>query len=353
MWTLQDSCHKVTCLDGGITKLSNTGVDCTKIPQPMCDNDLPAIKMKERCGCRWVCPCICKGSSSRHIVTFDGLNFKLLSNCSYVLFNDPKNNLEVILQNGKCGSSSGQTCMDSVSVKYNGDTAKLSYNMQKTMASVEWARSKVSVNGELVQVPYNNTFEVAVFGAIMHNIKIPELGFAFTFTPINNEFILEFIPHGFSTKTSGLCVSYLVPSVISGYLEPRGTVKKKKSQLQGICDHNPVNDFTLRDGSVTRDSSKFVKEWTLVDDFGRTCETKLDDACSQSPSHQCTILLSETFQQCHSKIQPSDYFKLCQEASCHGQDPCEIIASYSHHCHLHGICVNWRSSGVCREYNQF
>ncbi|KAM4037233.1 von Willebrand factor [Anomaloglossus baeobatrachus] len=307
-WMLQDSCHKVTCLEGGITKLSNIGVDCTKIPQPMCDNDLPAIKIKERCGCRWVCPCICKGSSSRHIVTFDGLNFKLLGNCSYVLFNDPKNNLEVVLQNGECVSSNGQTCMDSVTMKYNGDTAKLSYNMQ------------VSVNGEQVQVPYNNTFEVAVFGAIMHNIKIPELGFVFTFTPTNNEFILEFIPHGFSAKTSGLC---------------------------GICDHNPVNDFILKDGSVTRDKSRFVKEWTLVDEFGRTCETKLDDVCRQSPSHQCNILLSETFEQCHSKIQPSDYFKLCQETSCHGQDPCEIIASYSHLCHLHGVCVNWRSSEVC------
>ncbi|KAG9491060.1 hypothetical protein GDO78_006427 [Eleutherodactylus coqui] len=307
-WTLQDACHIVTCLDGGITKLSNLGVDCSKIPRPICDNDLPAIKLKERCGCRWVCPCICKGSSSRHIVTFDGLNFKLLGNCSYVLFNDKKNNLEVILQNGECGSSNGQTCMESVSVKYNGDTATLSYNMQ------------VSVNGEQVQVPYNNTFEMDVFGAIMHNIKIPELGFVLSFTPINNEFILEFIPHSFSSKTSGLC---------------------------GICDHNPVNDFTLRDDSVTRDSSKFVKDWTIANEFGKTCETKLDDVCSQSPSYQCNILLSKTFEQCHSKIQPSDYFKLCQESSCHGQDPCEIIASYSHLCRLHGICVDWRSSDIC------
>ncbi|KAG8579776.1 hypothetical protein GDO81_011049 [Engystomops pustulosus] len=307
-WTLLDSCHIVTCLEGGITKLSNTGVDCTKLPQPICENDLPAIKIKEKCGCRWVCPCICKGSSSRHIVTFDGLNFKLLGNCSYVLFNDKKNNLEVILQNGDCGSLSGQTCMDSVSVKYNGDTIKLSHNMQ------------VSVNGEMVQVPYNNTFEVGIYGAIMHNIKIPDIGFVFSFTPTNNEFILENIPHGFSTKTSGLC---------------------------GICDLNPVNDFTLKDGSVTRDSSKFVKEWTVVDELGRTCETKLDDACSQSPSNQCNILLSKTFEQCHPKIQPSDYFKLCQETSCHGQDPCEIIASYGHLCRLHGVCIDWRSTDVC------
>lgn len=91
----------------------------------------------------------------------------------------------------------------------------------------------------------------------------------------------------------------------------------------------------------------------MVDEFGRTCETKLDDVCSQSPSQQCNILLSKAFEQCHSKIQPSDYFKLCQETSCHGQDPCEIIASYGHLCRLHGVCIEWRSSDICREYNQF
>ncbi|XP_018418206.1 PREDICTED: von Willebrand factor [Nanorana parkeri] len=308
-WTLSDQCYTARCLPDGITTLESHRVNCMKIPKPVCDNNLPAIKVEETCGCRWVCPCTCKGSSNRHIVTFDGLNFKLISDCSYVLFDDKTNNVEVILQNGECSSLSHQTCMNSVQVKHNQDTVTISNNMQ------------VSVNGRSVTVPYHSSiFEVDVYGAVMHEVKIPKVGFVFTFTPSINEFILQLNPHVFSSSTSGLC---------------------------GICDHNPVNDFTLRDGSVTRDSSFFIKEWTLPNHLDKICETKLDDVCTQRPSTQCNILLSKTFEACHSKIQPSTYFSLCEESSCHGQDICEIIAGYSHFCRIHGVCIDWRTVDLC------
>ncbi|XP_063784571.1 von Willebrand factor isoform X2 [Pseudophryne corroboree] len=308
-WMIIDQCHVVTCLNDGITRLDSSYMNCTKIPKPICSNNLPAIRIDETCGCRWVCPCSCTGSSNRHIVTFDGLNFKLISNCSYVLFNDKENNMKVTVQNGECSSLDHQTCMDSIQVSYDQETVKLSHDMQ------------VSVNGRLVSVPYHSdTFNIDAFGALIHDIRIHKLDFALTFTPRNNEFMLQLNPHIFSSKTSGLC---------------------------GICDNNPANDFTLRDGTVTTDSSKFIKQWTLADTFGRTCETKLDDVCSQSPSPMCSILLSKTFEECHSKVQPSSFFALCEENSCHGQDFCGTIASYSHLCRIHGVCVNWRTPDLC------
>ncbi|XP_075066326.1 von Willebrand factor [Mixophyes fleayi] len=308
-WTIIDQCHTVTCLQDGSTRLDSSYMNCTRIPKPICNSNLPPTRIDEKCGCRYVCPCECSGSSNRHIVTFDRLNFKLISNCSYVLFNDKEKNIEVILQNGECKSLEHQTCMDSIQVKYDQDTIKLSHNMQ------------VSVNGKLVPVPFHsNIFNVDVYGSVIHEIRIHKLEFVLSFTPTNNEFILQLNPHVFSSKTSGLC---------------------------GICDQNPMNDFTLRDGSVTTDSSIFIKQWTLTDSSGRTCETKLDDVCSQAPSPKCKVLLSKTFEDCHSKVQPSTFFTLCEENSCHGQDFCSTLASYSHHCRIYGVCVDWRTLDLC------
>ncbi|NP_001243217.1 von Willebrand factor precursor [Xenopus tropicalis] len=308
-WMLTDKCHSVTCLPDGKTLLESHKVNCEKIPKPMCHNNLPAMKIEETCGCRWTCPCMCMGSSTRHIVTFDGLDFKLMGACSYVLFHDEVHDVKVILHNAECNTTNHQTCMKSVEVKHNKYSILLSSNMQ------------VSVNGDIVPLPYaNDNFEVTLYGEIVHEVKIPQLGFVFTFTPANNEFVLQLNPAAFSLRTSGLC---------------------------GICDQNTVNDFTLSDGSVTTDSSKFIKEWTVVDSLGRTCETKPDKACTQPISSECKIMLSKTFEACHTIFPPKPYFTVCEEASCHGQDICEVIAAYVHVCRINGVCINWRTPDFC------
>ncbi|XP_030071430.1 von Willebrand factor [Microcaecilia unicolor] len=308
-WTLSDRCHSVTCFPDGHTVLESHKINCEKIPKPTCHNNLPAIKIEETCGCRWACPCMCLGSSTRHIVTFDGLDFKLIGNCSYVLFHDKERDIEVILLSGECSSAPKQNCMKSIDVKHDGNTIQLSDNM------------KVTVNAEEVLMPFrNNIFEVAVYGAIMHEARIPGLGFIFTFTPRNNEFTLQLNPKIFSSKTFGLC---------------------------GFCDQNTINDFMLHDGSVTTDSSKFIQDWTVKDPLGGTCQTKLDGACTDPISSRCRILLSPKFEECHKVIPPSSYLMTCEETSCHGEDICEIIAAYSHICRLQGVCIDWRSPEFC------
>ncbi|KAG8438864.1 hypothetical protein GDO86_005162 [Hymenochirus boettgeri] len=305
-WLLPDNCHSVTCLPQGKTALESHKVNCEKIPKPTCHNNLPVLKVEETCGCRWTCPCMCMGSSSRHIVTFDGRDFKLIGNCSYMLFQDKEHDVKIILQNGECNSASHQTCMNHVEVIHKDFSIQLSSDM------------KVTVNGEAISTPYvNGIFEITLYGAIVHELKIPKLGFIFTFTPSNNEFLLQLTPSAFSSRTSGLC---------------------------GVCDQNTMNDFTLKNGSVTSDNQLFIKDWTVGD---RPCETKPEEACTQPVSPECHILLSNTFEQCHPTFPPKAYFKVCEEASCHGQDICEVISAYSHVCRINGVCVDWRTSDFC------
>ncbi|XP_013803060.1 von Willebrand factor [Apteryx mantelli] len=307
-WTLLDQCHTVTCFPGDYTVLESHQINCERMPKPVCHSNLPAVKVEETCGCRWVCPCICMGSSSRHIVTFDGLNFKLTGNCSYTLFQDVQHDVEVLLHEGPCRGAPKRNCMASIEVKHHGVSIQLFSDME------------VAVNGERVHIPYSSSFfEVTVYGAIMHEMKFSHLGHNLTFTPRNNEFILKLNPKSFSPGTHGLC---------------------------GVCDQNHANDFMLSDGSLTPDSSVFIHEWT-VKEPSKICEIRKEDRCSEHATRRCSILLAAQFAECHRIISPNMFYEACQENSCYENEACEMITSYAHICRANGICIDWRTREFC------
>ncbi|NWS13317.1 VWF factor, partial [Pachyramphus minor] len=307
-WTLPDQCHTVTCLPGDYTVLESHHINCERMAKPVCHSNLPAVKVEETCGCRWMCPCVCMGSSSRHIVTFDGLNFKLAGNCSYTLFQDTQHEVEVLLHEGPCRAALKMNCMDSIEVKHRGVSVQLFSNMA------------VTVNGERVHIPYSNPlFGVTVYGAVIHEIQFFHLGHNLTFTPINNEFLLKLNLKSFSSGTKGLC---------------------------GVCDQNHANDFTLRNGSVTPDSSVFIQDWT-VEEPGKVCEIRREDKCSEHATSHCHLLLSEWFVECHRIISPNMFYEACMENSCYEDEACEMITSYAHLCREHNVCVHWRTPEIC------
>uniref|UniRef100_A0A452SAS3 von Willebrand factor n=1 Tax=Ursus americanus TaxID=9643 RepID=A0A452SAS3_URSAM len=308
VWTLPDQCHTVTCLPDGQTLLKSHRVNCDRGPRPSCPNGQPPLRVEETCGCRWTCPCVCMGSSTRHIVTFDGQNFKLTGSCSYVLFQNKEQDLEVILHNGVCSPGVRQACMKSIEVKHDGLSVELHSDMQ------------VRVNGRLVPVPYvGGDMEVNVYGTIMYEIRFNHLGHIFMFTPRNNEFQLQLSPKTFASKTYGLC---------------------------GICDENAANDFVLRDGTVTTDWRALVQEWTMQEP-GKTCQPISWEQCPVSSSSHCQVLLSELFAECHKVLAPATFYAMCQQDSCHQEQVCEAIALYAHLCRTKGVCVDWRRTNFC------
>ncbi|XP_007935278.1 von Willebrand factor [Orycteropus afer afer] len=308
VWTLPDQCHTVTCLPDGQTLLKSHRVNCDRGPKPSCPNSQSPIRVEETCGCRWTCPCVCMGSSTRHIVTFDGQNFKLTGSCSYVLFQNQEQDLEVILHNGACISGLRQTCMKSIEVKHDGLSVELHNDME------------VTVNARLVSVPYiGGDMEVNVYGGIMHEIRFNHLGHIFTFTPQNNEFQLQLSPKTLASKMYGLC---------------------------GICDENGANDFMLKDGTVTTDQRTFIQEWTMQQP-GQKCQPIPEEECPVSSSSHCQVLLSPLFAECHKVLAPATFYAICQQDSCHQEQVCEVIASYAHFCRTKGVCVDWRTTDFC------
>lgn len=308
VWTLPDQCHTVTCLENGQTLLQSHRVNCDHGPQPSCSNSQSPVRVEETCGCRWTCPCVCTGSSTRHIVTFDGQNFKLTGTCSYVVFQNNEQDLEVILHNGVCSPGAKQACMKTIEVKHAGLSVELHSDME------------MAVNGRLVLAPYvGGNMEVSIYGAIMYEVRFSRLGHILTFTPQNNEFQLQLSPKTFALKTYGLC---------------------------GICDENGANDFTLRDGTVTTDWKRLIQEWT-VQQPGYPCQSVPEEQCPVSDSSHCQVLLSAPFAECHKVIAPATFYTICQQDSCHQERVCEVIASYAHLCRTNGVCVDWRRTDFC------
>ncbi|XP_033621844.1 von Willebrand factor [Fukomys damarensis] len=308
VWTLPDQCHTVTCLPDGRTLLQSHRVNCDQVPRPSCPNSQSPIRVEEICGCRWTCPCVCTGSSTRHIVTFDGQNFRLTGSCSYVLFQNKEQDLEVILHNSACGPGSTPTCMKSIEVKHGGLSVELHSDME------------VAVNGRLVPVPYmGGNMEVSVYGTIMYEARFNHLGHIFTFTPQNNEFQLQLSPKTFASKMYGLC---------------------------GICDENGANDFMLRNGSVTTDWKTLIQEWT-VQRPGQICQPVPEELCPVSGSSHCQVLLSAVFSECHKVLSPATFYAICQQDGCQQERACEVIASYAHLCRTNGVCVDWRTAEFC------
>lgn len=308
VWTLSDQCHTVTCLPDGQTLLQSHRVNCDRGPRPSCPNSQSPIRVEETCGCRWACPCVCSGSSTRHIVTFDGQNFQLTGSCSYILFHAPEQDLEVILHNGACSLEARQACMKSLELKHDGLSVQLHSDME------------VTVNGRLVPVPYvGGNMEVNIYGSIMYEVRFNQLGHIITFTPRNNEFQLQLSPKTLASKTPGLC---------------------------GICGENRASGFLLRDGSVTTNSERLIKDWT-VQQPGQTCQPIPEEHCPVPSSSRCQILLSALFAECHQVLAPTTFFDICQQASCHQEQVCEAISSYAHLCRTSGVCVDWRTPDFC------
>ncbi|XP_028910294.1 von Willebrand factor isoform X3 [Ornithorhynchus anatinus] len=313
-WTLPDQCHTVTCLPDGRTAVESHWVSCERAPKPTCSNGQPPARTEGTCGCHWTCPCLCMGSSTRHIVTFDGQDFKLTGSCSYVLFREPGRGTELVLHNGACGSKGDDSqsgrlnCMRSIRARSGDLTIELNDHME------------VTVNGTVVSVPFvHGDVEVNIYGAIMFEMKFSPLGHVLTFTPQNNEFQLQLSPKAFATPMSGLC---------------------------GLCDENRANDLTLPDGSVTRDRSALVQAW-MESEPGQECEPLLDQTCPASHRARCHALLSPPFTACHPVLAPAAFFSICEENSCHEEQVCEAFASYAHLCRTQGVCVDWRTPAFC------
>ncbi|KAK7891491.1 hypothetical protein WMY93_023454 [Mugilogobius chulae] len=232
-WLLEDGCHSLLCHPSGAVTVQSHKVSCDRLEPPACHNNIPPVKIQDTCSCHWECPCMCMGSSTNHVVRFDGLALRLdgEGSCSYTLLTVNKSLSEwseVKLHTGPCRSPSeySQVCMRAMEVTQG----PLSLTLTDLMTA--W------LEREQLALPWTHSgLELQRFGGVMFQLR-SDHGYTLTFTPQSSEFTLSVT----TSSSSG------APGSRAG--------------LCGACAEEQQTLLLLRNGSLTSDPAAFTWDWS-------------------------------------------------------------------------------------------
>ncbi|XP_043562375.1 mucin-2 [Chiloscyllium plagiosum] len=336
------------CIDGCfcapntvLDDISNTGC----IPKEQCPctyNGLsyaPGESYSTKCskcncnGGQWSCtdlscPGICSVEGGSHINTFDEKQYTFHGNCHYVLAKDCENTFFTVLgELQQCGITESETCLKSVSVtEHRSQTVSQIITINPN--------GRVSVNGIFSELPLTfanvTVFMPSTFHVIIHT-------------------------------SFGLQLQVQLVPIMQLYIRLDSVFKNR---VCGLCGNfnNVLNDeFKIVSGLVEGTSAAFANTWKTK----ASCPDRRDiheNPCSLSvvnekyAKHWCGLLLDDnsTFAQCHSHVNPNQYFEQCKYDSCNCEKSedcmCAALSSYVQACATKGIIIsNWRMN-VCFKY---
>ncbi|NXR58312.1 MUC2 protein, partial [Rhadina sibilatrix] len=135
---------------------------------------------------------------------------------------------------------------------------------------------------------------------------------------------------------------------------------KYKGKVCGLCgnfDDKANNDFTTRSGLQETNPLNFGNSWKqspMCPDVAREIKP-----CDLKPHRkswaekECSIIQSEVFKICHSKVNPHPFYEACvhDACSCDSGGDCECfcsaVAAYAQECMKAEACVFWRTPDIC------
>ncbi|XP_067356049.1 mucin-2-like [Channa argus] len=262
------------------------------------------------------CPGTCIIYGSGHYNTFDQRTYAFQGHCAYVAVKNKcgnktvLENFGVITENVPCGST-GTTCSKTVRIQLGRTEIKLSKG-----------KHEKEDLGYGTQIPY----------------KIRTVGLYL---------VVE--------SAIGLAVMWDRKTTVRILLEPQHS-----GEVCGLCgnfDGDGQNDFTTQGQLAVSDFLEFANSWKV----SSTCpDAEMNvDPCVATPNRHhwakimCSIIIGETFKQCHNKVDPLPFHDNCVKDSCAcdtGGDCecfCTAVAAYAQACNEAGVCVAWRTPDIC------
>ncbi|KAK5935960.1 hypothetical protein CgunFtcFv8_021268 [Champsocephalus gunnari] len=263
-----------------------------------------------------LCDAVCGIYGDGHFVTFDDKRFDFNGECEYTLLQDycgggqSNGSFRIISENVPCGST-GTTCSKAIKI-YMGDSE---FQLKDEKFSV--------VKGSVGKDGKGRLQKMGIY--LVVNIK------------------------------PGLVIVWDQKTSLFIKLNPQ-----LQGQVCGLCgnyDGNSRNDFTKRSQEKVADVLEFANSWKVSSDCPNA--KLVTDPCASNryraawSQKQCSIIISVTFQSCHSKVDPGPYFDSCVRDSCacdSGGDCeclCTAVAAYAKACNEAGACVKWRTPKLC------
>ncbi|KAK2842372.1 hypothetical protein Q5P01_012572 [Channa striata] len=262
------------------------------------------------------CPGTCIIYGSGHYNTFDQRTYAFQGHCAYVAVKNKCGNKTVVdnfgvfTENVPCGST-GTTCSKTVRIQLGRTEIKLSKGKHEEQ-DLEYG----------THIPY----------------KIRTVG---------SYLVVE--------SAIGLAVMWDRKTTVRILLEP-----EHSGEVCGLCgnfDGDGQNDFTTQGQLAVSDFLEFANSWKV----SSTCpDAEMNvDPCVATPNRHhwakmmCSIIIGETFKECHNKVDPLPFYDNCVKDSCAcdtGGDCecfCTAVAAYAQACNEADVCVAWRTPDIC------
>uniref|UniRef100_H9GN41 VWFD domain-containing protein n=1 Tax=Anolis carolinensis TaxID=28377 RepID=H9GN41_ANOCA len=292
-----------------------------------------SCKRNEKCvmangvlGCHEVTYTSCTASGDPHYTTFDGKKFDFMGTCVYqmagVCIDNPRlTPFLVTVENNNRGSKA---------VSFTKVVTLEVYNMTISLSQED--PQKVQVNGVSVNLPFSYENKLKIYISGVHGFIKTDFDLRVSFDWYSYARVI--IPNSYSESVCGLC---------------------------GNADRDPSDDFTMKDGTQTRDAIQFANSWKLKGSpqCSEGCSNNCP-VCSEAQKqiygseHYCGLLIGKDgpFKQCNAVIDPTYYFEDCVYDTCLHKGFrnvfCGAISTYAIDCQTQGVQIEeWRSASTC------